>query len=99
MARRGYGCIIVYIDNFLVIGSTLAECQEVFDCLIQLLQDLGFDISWRKVVPLTQVLIFLGVLIDTVGRFLALPNGKLVELQMFVHQFLHRRSAWQIRNR
>ena len=94
MVRRGYGCIIVYLDDFLVIGSTLAGCQEVFDCLIQLLQDLlGFDISWWKVVPLTQVLIFLGVLIDTVGQFLALPNGKLVELQIFVHQFLYRRRA------
>ena len=85
MARRGYGCIIVYLDDFLVIGSTLSECQEVFDCLIQLLQDLGFDISWRKVVPPTQVLIFAGVLIDTVGRFLALPDGNLVELQIFMH--------------
>ena len=50
MARKGYGCI-VYLDDFLVIGSTLAECQEIFDCLIQLLQDLSFNISWRKVVP------------------------------------------------
>ena len=79
MARRGYGCIIVCLDDFFVIGSTLAECQEVFGCLIQLLQDLGFDISWRKVVPPTEVLIFLGVLIDIVGRFLALSDGKLVE--------------------
>ena len=93
MARRGYGCIIVYLDDFVVIGSTLSECQEIFDCLIQLLQGLGFDISWQKVVPPTQVLIFLGVLIDTVGQFLALPDGKLVKLQIFMHQFLHRRRA------
>ena len=69
MARRGFRCIIVYLGDFLVVGSTLAECQEVFDCLIQLLQDLGFDISWQKVVVPTKVLIFLGVLIDTVDQF------------------------------
>ena len=63
MAKHGYKAIVVYLDDFLIIGAALAECQEFFDCLIELLQELGFDISWRKVVPPAQCLPFWGSLL------------------------------------
>ena len=50
MVCRGYSTVVVYLDEFLIIGSTEAACQAAFLCLLQLLQDLGFDISWHKVV-------------------------------------------------
>ena len=34
---------VVYLDDFLVLGATWGECKEVFDCLIELLQNLGFS--------------------------------------------------------
>ena len=71
----------------------MAECQEVFYSLIELLQELGFDISWHRVVPPTQCLSFLGVLIDTVSQTLSLPSDKLVELQDIVQAFPHIRRA------
>ena len=51
MAKREYHALVVYLADFLVIGSTYAECLEVFNCLIELLQELGFQISWHEVVP------------------------------------------------
>ena len=45
MARKGYRAIVVYLDDFFVIGTTWQECQEVFDCLLQLLKNLGFEIN------------------------------------------------------
>ena len=45
MAKRGYKAIVIYLDDFLVIGATYAECMEIFTCLIELLQELGFEIS------------------------------------------------------
>jgi len=51
MARRGYRDIIVYLDDFLVIGDTYQECKEKYDVLLALLQDLGFTISWQKLIP------------------------------------------------
>ena len=51
MARRGFRDIIVYLDDFLVIGATYQECKEKYDVLLALLQDLGFTISWWKLVP------------------------------------------------
>ena len=74
-----------YLEDFFVIGAISAACQEVYDCFIELLQDLSFDISRQMVVSPLQVLVFLGVLIDTVGQYLALPNRKLLELRIFLH--------------
>lgn len=50
IARRGFESIIVYLDDFLVIAPTHQACQIAFSTLLQLLQDLGFSISWRKVI-------------------------------------------------
>ena len=61
MARRGFPNIIVYLDDFLVIGATREECQLAYDTLFQLLIDLGFTLSEHNLVPPTQPLTFLGV--------------------------------------
>ena len=93
MARRGYKAIVVYLDDFLVIGASLAECLEIFNCLLELLQNLGFSISLKKVVLPTQCLIFLGVLIDTISQSMSLPHDKLVALQELLLSFQHQLRA------
>ena len=45
MAKRGFDTIIVYLDDFLIVGETKKVCQLAFDTLITLLQHLGFEIS------------------------------------------------------
>ena len=59
----------------------------------QLLQDLGFDISWHKVVHSMQRLTFLGIELDTIKQCIALPHNKFVELQGVVHSFNERTCA------
>ena len=93
MAKRGYRSLVVYLDDFLIIGATYAECLKIFNSLVELLQELGFQISWHKAVPPTQALIFLGILINSVTQTLELPQDKLVALQDLVQAFLHRRRA------
>ena len=92
MARSGYKAIVVYLDDFLVIGA-LAECFEIFSSLLKSLQSLGFSVNWKKVVPSTQCLIFLGVLIDTVSHSMSLPHDKLVALHELSLSFRHRHRA------
>ncbi len=48
MVRRGFTDIIVYLDDFLIIGDTRKQCQLAYDTLFQLLLDLGFSISDHK---------------------------------------------------
>ena len=83
MARRGFNSVVVYLDDFLVIAPTQQACQVAYSTLLQLLQDLGFAISWRKVVGPTQKLVFLGIELDTKQCTMALPPTKLAELHMW----------------
>ena len=92
MASHGYKATVVYLDDFLVIGAILAECYD-FNCFLELLQNLGSSINWKHVVPPTQCLIFLGVLIDTISQSLSLPHDKLVALLELLLSFQHRCRA------
>ena len=100
MRCRNFEAIVVYLDDLLVIGPTLEQCTEVFNCLLSLLQQLGFDISWHKVVYPTQHLVFLGVLLDSISQSMSLPEDKLVALQAVIIDFLHqhRASKWQLQS-
>ena len=93
MAKRWYESIIVYLDDFLIIGKTEAECSLAYSMLLQFLHDLGFQISWRKVIEPTQRLVFLGVEQDTGKCEMALPLDKLEELHNLVGTFLNKRRA------
>lgn len=93
MARRGFNSVVVYLDDCLVIAPTHEACQLAFSTLLQLLQDLGFSISWHKVIRPTQKLVFLGVELDTNNCSLSLPSSKLTELQTVISNFLHKRRA------
>lgn len=54
MAKPGFQNVIGYVDDFLAIGATRAECTQAYKVLLQLLQDLGFTISKGKLVLPTQ---------------------------------------------
>ena len=65
MVKKGFNSLVVYLDDFLIIGESEAACRAAFEALLALLQNLGLKINWKKVVPPTQCLVFLGVLLDT----------------------------------
>ena len=81
---------MVYLDDFLVVRQTKQECQLAFDTLLQLLQALGFQISWHKVIGPTQKLVFLSIELDTLQCKMALPQEKLEDLHQVVTAFLSR---------
>ena len=87
MARRGF-IVIVYLDDFLVIGNTKQECQNGFDTLCELVVSLGFQLSPSKIVAPCQSLVFLGVSFDTNRLTLSLPAQKLSDLKDIVTGFL-----------
>ena len=93
MQRKGFPLIIVYLDDFLIIGRTRQECQAAFDALHSLLIALGFTISPSKVVPPCQKLVFLGVEIDTIALTISLPSKKLGELKDILLSFNSRTRA------
>ena len=93
MGKRVFVNIIVYLNDFLVIGATQAEYIHAWKVLLQLLQDLGFTISQRKLVPPTRTSTFLSVELDTVPYSMVLPQEKLHDCQTIVSNFLRKRHA------
>ena len=93
MIKRGFSLIIVYLDDFLVLGHTLEECQLAYDTLCNLLVGLGFELSPSKLVPPTQRLVFLGVEFDSCALTLSLPTSKLKDFKAVILSFQQKRRV------
>ncbi|XP_057307364.1 uncharacterized protein LOC130645393 [Hydractinia symbiolongicarpus] len=96
MLRQGFPLVIVYLDDFLVIGRTQTECYEAYNTLCKLLVGLGFQLSPAKLVPPCQQLTFLGILLDTVSLTLSLPPAKLDALREVVSHFLTKQKEKEL---
>ena len=93
MARRGYDLVVVYLDDFLIISESKAECAIALNLLIQLLRRLGFCIHWGKVVDPTTKITFLGIELDSITMTLRLPFDKLQSFQSELQGFITRKRA------
>ena len=72
-----YRRIIVYLDDFLILGKTLEKAILSRDTVIYLLQNLGFVINLKKsVLHPTQRIEFLRMIIDSVEMTVSLPQEK-----------------------
>ena len=87
MSRLGYQNVFGYLDDFIVVAPTELECKRVMSRLIDLLQELGFVIAWKKVVPPSQVITYLGIQIDSISMSLTLPSHKVIKLKSLVNEF------------
>ena len=65
------------IDDFATVGSTEAECQRNLDKAIEIFGRLGLKLNPAKIVSPSQVMEFLGVLIDAVHRVVSLVPEKM----------------------
>ncbi len=92
MKKRGY-TVIAYLDDFLVIEATEQRCSEAYNILLQLLEKLGFKINWKKAVPPSQQITFLGIDICSVTRQLSLPQEKLEEIRILLDSWEYKKKA------
>ena len=81
LRKRGIR-MIVFLDDLLILGSSIKESKANTQLTLDLLQWLGVTINWEKsmVVP-TQSLTFLGLSIDSQTMSLSLPEKKIVNIQ------------------
>ena len=73
--------IIFYLDDILVVASSLEECLRLRDLALQVLQGAGFVINWKKssLIP-SQRFLFLGLWWDTAKEVVSLEERKLSAL-------------------
>jgi hypothetical protein len=90
MARKGFKCLVVYVDDFLIICPDQATTWYAYWALRALLKRLGFAINPKphKLIPPCQVIEFLGVTLDSVNMQARLSTQKLAETLSLIHQTL-----------
>ena len=93
MSRKGFQNLVVYLDDFLIVETTFQRCLDAQHVLISLLGSLGFQISWHKVVGPSQVVPFLGIVIDTKNCTLSLDDGKVAKLKAKLMVFKEKSRA------
>ena len=72
--------VINYIDDVIGFG-TVSTATPSYNALFQLLQELGFDISMKKLVQPCTKATCLGVVIDTENFTVSVPQEKLENIQ------------------
>ena len=72
--------IIHYLDDFLIVASSKDDCSTYMGSMFSMFSRLGVPIAVEKTVGPSQIVTYLGIVMDTVRRELRLPHEKLVEL-------------------
>ena len=81
LRKRGIR-IIVYLDDFLILGSSIKESRANTLLTLDLLQWLSFTINWEKsLLDPTQSLTFLSLSINSLTMSLRLPKKKILNIQ------------------
>jgi len=65
------------IDDLGTVGATREECQRHLDTAVALFRRLGLRLNPAKVIPPSQVMEFLGILIDSVNQRLSVAPEKM----------------------
>ena len=79
MSQHGFPYLHNYIDDLIYIGLP-SEIYKSYSFLLDLLAQLGLDISMKKLVPPTTAATCLGIHIDTIDRTISIPSKKLQEI-------------------
>ena len=79
MNKNGHNSLLNYIDD--VIYTALpSKIHHSYHFLLDLLQQIGLDVSTKKLHPPSTQAVCLGILFDTVTRTIAIPPEKLQEI-------------------
>ena len=76
-SRGGFPHCVNYLDDFLVAGSTVGECQVAQDNLCDALRGLGFAVADKKQIHPSTSVTYLGIIIDTDKMTLSVGEEKM----------------------
>ena len=91
MARKGFEGILAYLDDFLCVADSYEECCKMQHMLLSLWIKLGFQVSWKKVTGVSQIVECLGITIDTTSCCASLSEEKIRVLFSKLHSFQNKK--------
>ena len=92
MASQGHTRLYNYIDDLVYIGLP-DEIHKAYNYLLNLLQQLGLDISQEKLVPPTTALVCLGIKVDVVHKTISIPQEKLQQIHHECRSWVGRKTC------
>jgi hypothetical protein len=83
----------VYIDDYLLIHKSLLGAQQGFGRAKELLTDLGIDQAIHKEQPPTQVIHWIGYIINTIQMTVSIPPEKIKEIIQMLCNWVTKQNA------
>ena len=82
-----------YLDDFLFIARTLFKCNWMIQTFLELCKDLGVPVSMDKTEWATQLIVFLGILLDGEHFVLSIPTEKRLITISLLKEMMNKRKA------
>lgn len=70
---------VVYLDDRLQIGFSESNTNDNLDIYLEICRQINLPISSEKTVRASQIIVFLGLLLDEVNKVVSIPDGKLLK--------------------
>ena len=87
--RRSGKRLVIYLDDLLIVGSSLEECSASVCLVIKVLQSLGFLINFGKSETLpTQCMEYIGLIINSVSMSFHLTERKIDDIKRLSRETL-----------
>lgn len=93
MKHLGFKAVVNFIDDFWLCAATYEDCLAAQHAIIRLLRELGFGISWPKLIGPSQCVRFLGIDLNSITMEALLPDDKLFKLSQTLETFKGRKKA------
>jgi len=85
--------VVHYIDDFMLLAKTEAQCAQQLDALLKLCTLLGLPVSPSKVETARQVMLLLGVLFDSITMTISLDQDRVLAIQQQLRSWSGRTTA------
>ena len=92
--KFGIISIIHYLDDFLILGPPNSnQCHTDLNNFLSMCKQIGVPIKAEKTVQPSNVILFLGIELDSVSKIARLPQAKLIKIQNAIENLMAKTSV------
>jgi hypothetical protein len=92
--RCGLHSIDHYLDDFILVGKKFSNgCSTLMNTFMNVCDELGVPIAENKTVGPSNIITFLGFIIDTVLMMVRIPEEKLQKLRNLLQPLLYKKKV------
>ena len=82
-----------YLDDFFFVALVKQICNQDIDTFIKICQYIKFPVSMEKTFWATQIIVFLGLLLDTRNQTISIPQEKITKGLIYINSILNKKKT------